>query len=140
MRNFTKLACITLIGMLCILMISGCTKSTQTSSSEANESSEVDKYATLKSDVWNSIPENIKDSLSSNWRTAIVSNEELKGEFLEYLTHFPEWENADNKITASDVYKVLQVTFRAANNSMLGDLRVYVDPDSKKIIGFGPRA
>ncbi|MDP4087043.1 MAG: hypothetical protein Q8934_21000 [Bacillota bacterium] len=140
MRNFTKLACITLIGMLCILMISGCTKSTQISSSAANESSEEDKYAMLKSDVWNSIPENIKESLSGDWKTAIVSNEELKGEFLEYLTHFPEWENADKKITTSDVYKVLQVTFRAASNSMLGDLRVYVDPDSKKIIGFGPRA
>ena len=140
MGNLKKLAYTALICIFCVLTIGGCAGNTQASSSTENKNSEVDEYSQLKLDTWNTISENIKATLSEDWKNATVSNVKLSGDILEVLIHHPEWKNVDKKITSSDVYEVLEVKFHAANNSMLGDLHVFVDPDSKKVIGYGPRA
>jgi len=69
-----------------------------------------DKYYDAKKAVWSQLSEGAKETV------------------------LQDWENAKVRKVRKDGAKVLEVTFWVGENSMLGDLIVYVDPTTYKII------
>lgn len=129
MNNIKKLIGIMFICVLCVVCVLTVRHFTE------------DKYSQLKSDVWHYLSLDMKQTITSNWESASVSTVKLSGVTLQYVEGFPEWKNANKALSTTGEYEALQITFSEADKYItLGPLRVYVDPDTKKVIGFGPRA
>lgn len=73
-----------------------------------------DPYVSLKRDVWNQLNDTYKSTVSSDWKSAKVQPDKAHGEII--------------------------VEFEAGKSSVLGNIRVHVDPQTHKILSVDGRA